>query len=257
MKNRPLSLLVACLLASALPGMAQEKPAANALDPVATATPSPVKVDADKVADSPKNPTADVPSPVTATTAESEAAANVAAPSPSPAGTPEPEMTPPPKDADYLPEPTDASLGAPVEPLPADNGAPGDVPNPDGLIPPGNSDATASDNEPPAPPKLAENQYDKDRKLAVQYQEVKLTALKDAAVRSLHDQSDAAKTDEGRRQALRAYYRALFAKMTSLDPTLKKKCDAMEEAYLRRLGQYRVAPTIPLHPPPTPEPLER
>jgi hypothetical protein len=29
----------------------------------------------------------------------------------------------------------------------------------------------------------------------------------------------------------------------------------MLQAYLRRLGQYRVEPTIPLHPPPTPEPL--
>jgi hypothetical protein len=43
--------------------------------------------------------------------------------------------------------------------------------------------------------------------------------------------------------------------MRKLDNTLSKKCDLMEKTYLARLAQTRVEPTIPLEPPPKPEPL--
>ena len=43
--------------------------------------------------------------------------------------------------------------------------------------------------------------------------------------------------------------------MRKLDNTLSKKCDLMEKTYLARLAQMRVEPTIPLEPPPKPEPL--
>lgn len=270
MKKRPLSLLAACALASAWPAMAQDQPATPPSIPapvpdapaVATPTPEPVKMDAEKVADSPETPRGEAPSPVSATTSESEAAASAAEPTPPAVELPEPtpppppdvettaEPTPPPADADYLPEPTDAGLGTPVEDLPAD----GDLPNPDSLIP---DDATgaASEDLPPVAPTIKENKYDQDRRLAVRYQEVKLQVLKDPAIRSLREQADAAKTDEGKRQAMRAYYRMLFDKMVAVDGALKDKCETMQLAYLRRLGQYKVAPTIPLHPPTTPAPL--
>lgn len=270
MKKRPLSLLAACALASAWPASAQDQSAAPTPTPaptpdspaVATPTPEPVKMDASKVAESPETPEASAPSPVSATTSESEAAAHAAEPTPPPVELPEPtpppppdlepstEVTPPSADADYLPEPTDASLGTPVEDLPSD----GELPNPDSLIP---DDATgaASEDLPPAPPTIRENKYDQERRLAVRYQEVKLQVLKDPAVRSLREQADKAKTDEGKRQAMRAYYRLLFDKMVAIDGALKDKCETMQMAYLRRLGQFKVAPTIPLHPPPTPEPL--
>ncbi len=109
---------------------------------------------------------------------------------------------------------------------------------------------------PPAPPELKENKIEKERKLKVKFQQVKLQALKDQAIREMKDKSERAKTDEDKRQALREYYRMLFAKINSIEPELQERSDILERAYLRRLGQYRVEPTIPLNPPPTPEPLE-
>lgn len=284
MKNRLLPLTAASLIALVHPALSQENasptatplpsptatplpsatpatasatatPAADSSSKASTASPDEIKAaekaDPATVAESPEAPGNKPPSPVTGTTSESEAAGNLAAPSPSPAASPAATT-----DADILPEPTDASLGAPIETpgdaLPSDDVAPTDLPNPDSLIPSGTADA---EEGPPAPPTVTENKFDKDRKLQVRYQEVKLQALKDPAVRSLNDQAEKAKTDEMKRQALREYYRLLFAKMTAIDANLKMKCDTMEQAYLRRLGQYRVAPSIPLSPPPTPEPL--
>ncbi|HEY8898944.1 MAG TPA: hypothetical protein VIM61_00820 [Chthoniobacterales bacterium] len=289
MKKRLLPLTAASLIAIVHPALSQE-PAASATPtplPSPTATPAPSstpatagaevapaaadssskastaspaeieaagKADANTVAESPEVPGDQAPSPVTATTSDSEAAGNVAEPSPSPSASPAAAS-----DADILPEPTDASLGAPLEPppdapLPTNDVSPSDLPNPDSLIPSGVSDSD-SELTPPAAPTVRENKFDQDRKLQVRYQEVKLQALKDPSIRSLNEQAEKAKTDEMKRQALREYYRLLFAKMTSIDATLKDKCDTMEQAYLRRLGQYRVSPSIPLQPPPTPEPL--
>lgn len=180
--------------------------------------------------------------------------------SPSPEGSPAPETSPtntaeasPSPASDNLPEPSD--LGADAHPddstLPSgESSNPGDLPNPDNLMP-----NDANEGVAPPPPKVAENKFEKQRSTEIRYQEVKLQALKEAAIRDMHAKADAAGTDEAKRQALREYYRMLFAKMVSIDPSLKDKCDAMQQAYLRRLGQYRVEPSIPLHPPPTPEPL--
>ena len=94
-----------------------------------------------------------------------------------------------------------------------------------------------------------------ERKLKVRYQEVRIQVDKDPEVRSLKEQSKAAKTFEDERAALREYYRLLFKKMKKVDKDLSARCDAMEKAYLARLAQMRVEPTIPLNPPPTPAPL--
>lgn len=157
-------------------------------------------------------------------------------------------------EIDFLPEPTAEDLGAPLDAdLPTEGMTAEDIPNPDDLIP---DDVYTGDDMPPPPPTVVESKAEKERKLRVRYQEVKLQALKDPAVRQMREKADIAKTDEAKRQALREYYRLLFEKMVSIDGNLADKCRAMEQAYLRRVGQYRIAPTIPLQPPPTPEPLE-
>jgi len=94
-----------------------------------------------------------------------------------------------------------------------------------------------------------------ERKLKVRYQEVRVQVEKDPAVRSLMEQSKAAKSFEAERAALREYYRLLFKKMKKVDKELTERCDRMENAYIARLAQSRLEPTIPLNPPPTPAPL--
>ncbi|MCK9588760.1 MAG: hypothetical protein M0Q93_05260 [Terrimicrobiaceae bacterium] len=94
-----------------------------------------------------------------------------------------------------------------------------------------------------------------ERKLKVRYQEVRVQVEKDPAVRSLMEQSKAAKSFEDERAALREYYRLLFKKIKKVDKDLTARCDSLEQAYIARLAQMRVEPTIPLNPPPTPAPL--
>ncbi len=72
---------------------------------------------------------------------------------------------------------------------------------------------------------------------------------------SLLAQADEARTMEDRRAAFREYYRLLFKKIVAKDKTLAERCQQLEAAYLRRLAQEMIEPTIPLKPPPTPEPL--
>ncbi len=107
----------------------------------------------------------------------------------------------------------------------------------------------------PPPPVVRENEFEKERKMKQRYQQVKLQALKDQAIRDMQARADVARTDEDRRAALREYYRMLFTKIVAIDPELEERSDILEKAYLRRLGQYRVEPTIPLNPPPVPEPV--
>ena len=72
---------------------------------------------------------------------------------------------------------------------------------------------------------------------------------------SAHAQAQSAKSFENERAALREYYRLLFKKIKKADKDLTARCDVMERAYLARLAQSRIEPTIPLSPPPTPAPL--
>lgn len=271
MKIRPFALLVAPLLALAQPVAAAEPmatpegnpPATPMATPPSAATPTPTPA-----ADATPSPTPEPvieasPAPAASPTAEASPTPEGAAAAPE--NTPTADASPAPDAAtsdatiategDILPEPTDMNLGAPIDSgdsLPSADGT-ADLPDPDSLIAPPGSEP--SEDVPPAPPVAQENKFEKERKLRVRYQEVKLQALKDPAIRSLHEQAEAAKTDEAKRQALREYYRMLFEKMTKIDAALGPKCDTMLQAYLRRLGQFRVTPTIPLQPPPTPAPL--
>ncbi len=213
------------------------------------------------------------PSPSPTATPESVATAE-ATPRPTPASIPAPdwikrpeivEATPSPtpaepaavSDADLLPPPPDVTTADDLPPPPPDAELPSDattdLPDPDSLIP---SDPAFSENLPPEQPVAIENKFQKERELQIRYQQVRLQALKDSAVRSYLAQADKATTDEGKRQALREYYRALYAKIAAIDPALAEKSNALMNAYLRRIGQFRIAPSIPLAPPPTPEPLD-
>ncbi|MEN9470348.1 MAG: hypothetical protein RL630_2081 [Verrucomicrobiota bacterium] len=121
--------------------------------------------------------------------------------------------------------------------------------DPNAIIPDLSAETIANDPRTAAP-----TGEELDRKQKLLYREVRTKAEKDAAVTSLREQAEAAKTFEGERAAYREYYRALFRKMKQLDNSLSKKCDLMEKAYLTRLAQTRLEPTIPLEPPPKPQP---
>ena len=105
----------------------------------------------------------------------------------------------------------------------------------------------------PDPRTLAAAGGEQERKLKVRYKEVRTKAEQDPEIAALREEAEKSPTFEGERAAFRAYYRALFKKIRKTDPSLAKKCDLMEKAYLDRLAQTRVEPTIPLEPPPKPE----
>ncbi len=179
------------------------------------------------------------------------------APAPSPSPTPEAGPAP---ASDVIPlegqpQPPDAVIGAPLEtkdlaPL---------VPRPDEAMP---DEAFTDPNAiipdaplPPSIPAVTESAEEKARQLSIRYREVRVKAEKDPKVLNLLQQADKAKTEEDRRAAFREYYRLLFAKIAAMDKSLAQRCKIMEDAYLRRLAQERLEPTIPLNPPPTPEPI--
>lgn len=94
------------------------------------------------------------------------------------------------------------------------------------------------------------------RVIDARYKALRIKIDKDPEVISLKQQADSAKTYEQNRAALREYYRLLFKKMRAADSSIETRINQMEQAYLNRLAQARVEPTIPLEPPPKPRPLE-
>ena len=170
---------------------------------------------------------------------------------PPPEASPEPVASPSPTEADVIP----MEGGAPLEtkdigPARADETMPDEAyTQPEALVP--DQAPTA-----PPPPVSFESAQERARQVSIRYREVRVQAEKDPGVVSLREQAERARTMEDHRAALRQYYRLLFKKMISIDKSLTDKCRVMETAYLRRLAQERVEPTIPLNPPPTPEPLQ-
>lgn len=67
------------------------------------------------------------------------------------------------------------------------------------------------------------------------YREIKAVALDDKEIKSLKEKADAATSDEDQRAASKAYYKALFNKMRTLDGSLSDYIDHMEKATYRRL----------------------
>lgn len=245
------------LLMSSLVALAQEQAAP---EPSATATPDATPAQPDPTPAAPASPS---DSPASAADAPPAPAleAGTPAPSPSPASDVIPmdgQAPPPPPEAPAAVSETQSpsSEGVPLEtedlspPLPSGNVPDAAFTDPNAIVP---DEAPA----PPAMPQGADNALEKARALTIRYREVKVQADKDPTVLRMYERSTLAKTDEDKRAALREYYRLLFAKMVSIDKELEQKCKVMQDAYLRRLAQERLEPTIPLNPPPTPEPLGR
>ncbi len=67
------------------------------------------------------------------------------------------------------------------------------------------------------------------------YDEVKVRAGGDAKVAELKNKADNAVSDEDARKELKAYNRALFQKMRTLEPSIKSRIDRMEAAVLKQL----------------------
>ncbi|PWU07392.1 MAG: hypothetical protein C5B47_06275 [Verrucomicrobia bacterium] len=183
-----------------------------------------------------------------------------------PGPTPLPSATAPPTDQQLVPPPEGnedktrnvntavPDTGPDPGPTPSSEGVPPGPPtaaDPNALIP-----AAEVTPTPAVSLKDAEAQQKAlDSQELAKYKAAKIQAEKVPAIRSLYERAQRAPTDEDYRAAMREYYRMLFKKIERLEPSLADKARGMQEAYLRRLAQTRIEPTIPLHPPPTPVPL--
>jgi len=200
--------------------------------------------------------------------AAQEAAATNAAPSlfspetPSPSAQPSPEGDSTPAlagtnaPAEVSTNATDVgtNAAAPSDPLapPPDSGmgSPGQNPpasDPNSLIPP------PTEPETPSPVNVAANEEKERQDQKSKYYAAKVKADNEKALSGLLQKSDKAKTDEGKRQILREYYDLLARRMKKIDPSISDWVDTMHAAYLRRIDQVRIEPSVPLTPPPTPE----
>lgn len=83
-----------------------------------------------------------------------------------------------------------------------------------------------------------------DLELRIRYREARTKALADTAVQAAWAESRAAKTDFAKRDAMRRYYKALFAKMLKSDKRIAKLVDERQHNSLRRLDQTRIEPTV-------------
>lgn len=177
--------------------------------------------------------------------------------SPAPGSMPAPSLFAPEPSASTQPAKSDvAATPAPASSEPAAPGADsgmgsaGQNPppsDPNSLIPP------PAEPEQPSPINAAGNEEKQRQDQKTRYYTVKVKADKEEALVSLQQKADKAKSDEAKRQALREYYDLLAKRMKKIDPSLSEWIDTMHAAYLRRLAQVRVEPTIPLNPPPAPD----
>jgi hypothetical protein len=125
-------------------------------------------------------------------------------------------------------------------------GSPGQNPppsDPNSLIPP------PVEPQQPSPVNASGNEAKQREDQKTRYYTAKTQADKEEALASLHAKAEKAKSDESKRQALREYYDLLAKRMKKIDPSISDWIDTMHAAYLRRLEQVRVEPTIPLNPP--------
>lgn len=168
-----------------------------------------------------------------------------------------------PLPGETVPPPADAVAPADAAPAPE---APSAVPDPSapasdsGMGSPGQNPPPADPNSlipPPAPPEqqspvnTGANDEKQRQDQKTRYYTAKVKADKEEALASLQEKSDKAKSDEAKRQALREYYDLLAKRMKKIDPSLSEWIDTMHAAYLRRLEQIRIEPTIPVNPPPS------
>ena len=76
----------------------------------------------------------------------------------------------------------------------------------------------------------------------IAYRKAKTKALRDENVAQALADSDAAKTDQDKRAALKRYYTLLAAKILKIDGSIKKLVDTRLKDSLKQLDQSRVRP---------------
>ena len=138
--------------------------------------------------------------------------------------------------------PTDPSMIPSPESAAADN--PTNVPLP---MDPNAGSSIEAASEQASPVNSTESIEKKKHEINIRYNEVRTQVEKEEALVALRQGADKATTTEGERQTLKAYYELLFKRMKQIDSSLTERCDVMQGAYLRRVEQTGVEPTIPLH----------
>ncbi len=165
-------------------------------------------------------PTARPRKPKTATTTapkvKEPAVANVAEPGSDGAVT-----TPPTATATPVPKPPSAPRATPAPKATKKTGA----------ATTGGPAATPVRKSPVAPAADA----DAEAQEKYRYEVAKEKALQDPEVQKLKERADGAVSDDEARKAQRAYNKALFGKMRSVDGTIKDRADRIEAAILKRL----------------------
>lgn len=183
-------------------------PEPDASTPAATpkATPRPKRP---KGTPSPENPA----DPITPeTTPAPKPTKPKATPTPKPEATEKPESEPEVKPSTPVPTPTPKKTTKPATPAPTNSKRP-----------------TAAST---APISEESDAQEKER-----YDVAKAKAGEDAEIIKLKEKADGAVTDDEARKAQRAYNKALFNKIRSLDSSVKERADRIEAGIMRRLQE--------------------
>lgn len=164
--------------------------------------------------------------------------------------------------AQLITSPEQTVLGEPQlepgeEPLPnMDGSIPGDA-NLFGedLLGPGTG-AYAPREPTPIPPRLPvlEDPLEAERKMRIRLRRIMARLDRDPRLVELCEAADTATTPEDRRAARRAYYTLFFDQVRRADSSLTKFVAPLERKALAELYQSRIEPTVPLSPPPLPQP---
>ena len=131
------------------------------------------------------------------------------------------------------PEPAEKPAAKPEKPAPKATPEPKPEPAPKATPAP----KAGKSAKPSAKPAPAESEGNAEEAEEAKFKTAKAKASEDPEVQELRQKSDAALGDEEGRKAMRAYNKALYRKMRSIDPSIKERIDAHEAAILRRLGE--------------------
>lgn len=77
----------------------------------------------------------------------------------------------------------------------------------------------------------------------IRYRRARTKALNDPAVQGELARAQAARTDYEKREALKSYYKLLYARMAKIDPSLKSRIAVDSQSSLWRLTQKRISAT--------------
>jgi hypothetical protein len=144
------------------------------------------------------------------------------------------------QDANSVPVPDKLFLDTPAQPSPAP--APDslslipDAP-PEAQKPPRRSGGTVSQNP------IRKNKTDagaQDFAERIKFREAKTKALRDEQIQQELSNADAARKDQEKRDALKRYYKLLYAKILKIDGSLKKIVAQRQEQSLKQLDQNNV-----------------